>query len=781
MIVTRSWLEEYIDLRDVDNTLLVSTLNAIGLEVDSIQEHKIHEKVVVGEIVSCVKHPDADKLNLCQVNTGSETVQIICGAANVVNAKYVAVATVGAVLPGNFKIKKAKLRGVESFGMICSSSELGLPELEDGIMILDESIGELIVGKPLNEYPRFADTVIDIELTANRGDCDSIYGIARDLAAAFKKELKHFDFEPKNRSVLGVARELQVESHCSAPCTLLYSIVEAEAFKSNFLQRLRLGFIKSEAKDNLERLLMYVLHESGVLLRAYDFAKLQKEAESVVKLDIMEQENSTIEVSCNGKLLSIVGVNQNSDYKADENSQKALLEASYIDPDFVVEGVSANGLESDALYYNSSRGSETQIEFGMKKLQQEISLLDEKAIFSSAEVPACESRKGRKISVRVSEINAIIGSEIPTAEMVNILMRLGFDIQKVDDDVFAVTIPPFRHDIKNSYDVAEEVLRIYGIDNIQALPLTLVEANRINETYLKFRALRDIRERAVAANFFEALTYAFANRELLQRYGFDLVDEKLDLLNPIVKELNTLRTTILVNLLEAAKRNVNYGKKRIGLFEVGTVFTKEREEYEVISFLLSGEEQRASVHNSAKAKMVDLESFVSKVGSVIGEFRLEPIEAKNGLMHPYISAAIIKDGESIGYLAKLHPKAAEEFSLKDTFIAEILLEKVLPKHINAHALSNFQAVTKDLSVLVKKSLPFYQVAKELQALKSAEVILKDFYPLDIYEDSSLGDKKSLTIRFTLQSDSATLSDSEIENVMSTILEKLKESFGAALR
>jgi len=782
MIVTRSWLEEYIDLSDVDNSLLNSTLNSIGLEVDSIEKYSIDERVVVGEIVSCQKHPNADKLNLCQVNIGSERVQIICGAANVVDAKYVAVATIGAELSEDFTIKKAKLRGVESYGMICSSRELGLPELEDGIMILDESIGELVVGKPLNEYPTFADTVIDIELTANRGDCDSIYGVARDLSAALKKELKPFEFTPKNRSIIGVARELQVECNCNVACALTYSIVESrDGFKSNFLQRLRLAFIKSEVKDNLERLLAYALHESGVLLRAYDFVKLQSQSDDVVKLTIKEQENSTVVVEYGETMLSIVGVSQNSDFKADERCSKVLLEASYIDPEFVVEGYTVNKLEADALYYNSSRGSEPAIDFGMQTLQYEISCVNSDAKYSSAEVIACEPREGQKISVKVSEINSIIGVEIPKVEIVNILMRLGFQMQKVDNDVFAVIIPPFRHDVKNSHDLAEEVLRIYGIDNIQEKPLTLIEANRINDTYLKFRALRDIRERAVAANFFEALTYAFTSKELLQKYGFELVEEQLDLVNPIVKELNTLRTTILINLLEAAKRNVNYGKKRIGLFEVGTVFNKQREEYEVLSFLLSGEEKRASVHNSATVQMIDLESFVTKIGSVIGEFTLEPIEAKNGLMHPYISAAIIKDGEAIGYLSKLHPKVADNFSLKETFIAEVLLEKILPKNIKVCELSNFQAVNKDLSVLVEKSLPFYQVAKELQKVKESEVLLRDFYPLDIYEDISLGDKKSLTIRFTLQSDEATLSDSEIEGVMKRLLQQLEKSFGATLR
>ncbi|MGC9352000.1 MAG: YtpR family tRNA-binding protein, partial [Sulfurovum sp.] len=210
MIVTRSWLNEFIDLSDVSNDTLYKTFNAIGLEVDSIKEIMIPGKVVVGKILSCEKHPDADKLNVCQIDVGSGTRQIVCGAANVVNAEYVAVATIGAVLPGDFKIKHAKLRGVESEGMVCSSSELGLPAMGDGIMILDESIGTLEVGKEFGEYPAVADTIIELELTANRGDCLSIYGVARDLSVALDKEMKAFEYKQEEKIKLGIAREAEI-------------------------------------------------------------------------------------------------------------------------------------------------------------------------------------------------------------------------------------------------------------------------------------------------------------------------------------------------------------------------------------------------------------------------------------------------------------------------------------------------------------------------------------------------------------------------------------------
>ena len=242
-----------------------------------------------------------------------------------------------------------------------------------------------------------------------------------------------------------------------------------------------------------------------------------------------------------------------------------------------------------------------------------------------------------------------------------------------------------------------------------------------------------------------------------------------------------MRTTILVNLLEAASRNVKYGKKSIPLFEIGTVFNSDRQEHQKLAFIYSGFVDRASVVNSAKAKTIDFAQFVEKIGSVIGEFRLEEVEPLNKLMHPYISAKVIKDEKVVGYIAKLHPEVAKDFDLDDTFIAEFNLQDILPKHKSAMALSNFQAVNKDLSVLIDKNLNFYEVAKELNQFKEKEPLLKDFYPLDIYKDEKLGDKKSLTIRFEIQSDEATLSDEDIEKVMKNILTRLEESFGAELR
>ena len=779
MIVTRSWLQEYIDISDIDNKSLDKRFNEIGLEVDSIVEHTIPKGVVIGEVKSCEKHPDADKLNVCQVDIGSEVVQIVCGAKNVVNAKYVAVATVGSVLPGNFKIKKAKLRGVESLGMICSSTELGLPELEDGIMILDDSIGELVVGRELNEYPKFADTTIELELTANRGDCTNVHGVARDLAAAFNKELKAINFEPKRRSLVGVAKELSVTCNLEDNIYLGYTICNIENLHCNFLNRLRLAYVGIETKDCIDALTRYSSHSFGAISRAYDFDKLSENGK--VSLEVKKSDNGTIEVLSNSKVLSQVGISQNSDFKADDSSKKLLLEVSYIEPEKVVDIVSSNKLDSDELYYNSSRGSEPELKSAIAILEKDFCTSCSGIEFSSKEVFIGQKPEARKIALNINDLAAVIGNPLKKTEVVNILKSLGFILNKIDEDSFRVEVPLHAHDIKNIQDIAEEVMRIYGIDNIKSVPSVFEEKSRITKTKQRYDALRDLRNRAVGAGYFEALTYVFANKELLLKYGFEVLEDSLEILNPIVKELNTLRTTILVNLLEAANRNVKYGKKTIALFEEGSVFNAKREESQAIAFLLSGEVQRASVVNSAKAKMVDIDSFTKSLGSVIGEFTLESCEAKNGLMHPYISANIIKDNQVIGFLSKLHPAVADSFDLKDTFIAEIKLDAVLPKHINASTLSNFQAVSKDLSIVVDKDLSFVNVAKVLKDLMQKETLIRDFYPLDIYSDESLGDKKSLTVRFTLQSDRDTLNDKQIEAVMDAILDKLKAEVGAELR
>jgi phenylalanyl-tRNA synthetase beta chain len=778
MIVTRRWLEEFIDLEGISNDTLYTTFNAIGLEVDSLKTYTIPSKVVVGKIVACNRHPDADKLSLCLIDIGEdEPKQIVCGAANVVDAEYVAVATIGAVLPGDFEIKPAKLRGVESFGMVCSAEELGLPKTDEGIMILDESIGELTVGRALGSYPDVTDTVIELELTANRGDCLSIHGVARDLSAALDRPLKPVVPATHEVGLGGIARKIAIRSEKTLPAHLRYMLAQNEGVYRPLLMRLRLGYVQIEPETTVETLVRYATHATGVILRAYDARAVCDGAEKI-ELKIGRTKAGTVAVAHGDRILEQVGIRQEEAYAATEQSEKILFEASYVDPERLVEAVATHRLQTDPLYYNTSRGSEPDLPLGMTYLRN-CCVLAGACRFYEGDLSVEGPRRERTVSVSVEALGAIVGNTLSKTTVHKILKQLGFGVRTLGGDTFGVHVPPHRHDIENIQDIAEEVLRIMGIDRIMPRPLTVVEHDRTNTALRHYRAKRDLRQRAVAAGFFEAVTYAFTDRSKLEQYGLETLEETKDVANPIVEELNTLRSTLIVNLLDAARRNVSYGIKKIALFEVGAVFDAQRRQQERVAFVWSGFAAADRVANHGKPPRIDFDTFVRRISSVIGTVQLRAIEHPNGIVHPYRAADVIRHGHSIGYIAQVHPKVADAYDLPITYVAEFDWEALLPEHVLVAPISNFQGTYKDLSVLVDDALPFVAIDDAIGSNKPA--LLKRYYPIDLYRDASLGGKKSVTIRLFLQADDATLSEEQIDATVTAVLRRLEEACGATLR
>ncbi|RLA66200.1 MAG: phenylalanine--tRNA ligase subunit beta [Epsilonproteobacteria bacterium] len=776
MIVTRTWLNEFIDLSTVSDEKLYETFNAIGLEVDSISKIDIDPKVVIGKILSCEKHPNADKLNVCQVDVGSGIRQIVCGAANVVDAEYVAVATIGAVLPGDFVIKHAKLREVESEGMICASSELGLPDMGKGIMILDDSIGELMTGRELSSYAYVSDTIIELELTANRGDCLSIYGVARDLSAALDIEMKRFEYKQEDKIKLGIARVAELRHSGKMDADLCYKLATIDSVTESFLLKLRLTIAQVETKGKLSTLLAYATHTTGVVLRAYDSAIFRSNDKISVKPQ--SKIKGIMEIVGKGQVCSVVGVNQAAEGLANDETQELLMEASYINPDTLVEAFAQSTEKADTLYYKTSRGSSPDLDFGLSFLGSLMDLYTNVNCYEGSLNVQVE-RNRETIIVQAKEISSIIGMEIEIGKIATILKKLGFIITSMGADAIAVTVPLFRHDIKHIQDIAEEIVRIIGINNIEEKALVFVEKVRLNDTTDRYKARKGFKNRAVGAGFYENMSYVFSDNTLLEKYGFSSLEESLELANPIAEELNTLRSTVLVNLLIAAKRNVSYGKKSVPLFEIGAVFGSQREESEVLSFMFSGAMENESIVNAGKAKNIDFATFTQKVVAVVGAFELEPCTYDNALIHPYQSANVLVNGRVCGFISKLHPSVQEEFDLPVSFIAELDFDAFLPKHIKVKPISKFQGVYKDLSVVIDKSLGYYEVAKVLNALDLP--MLKDSYPVDIYEDKKLGDKKSLSIRFFIQSMQGTLEEADIEKVLSKVMDALQAECNAELR
>jgi len=732
MIVTRRWLEEFIDLDGIGTEEILKTLNRIGQEVEGYKKIEVPQNVVVGEVIECVKHPNADKLNLCKVNVGDEELQIVCGASNVAAGQLVPVAKIGAVLPGDFKIKKAKLRGVESFGMICAAREIGLPDFHEGILVLDDSLGELKIGEYVGKY--LNDEVIELGVTANRGDCFSIYGIARELSAGLNRDLKSLEFEYEELQE-GIGRIVNVEKNEAKHSSHLIKAFEGK-INSKLKIDYRLALVEVEAKTNFEKYIKYSMHATGVLLVGGN----------VGSIELVDEDGVDV-FKCYGKYY--VGIRNEINV---EETGKYIINANYIDPKYVSEIVFLKALKTDDYFFRASRGSEPNLKFGVNYLLNEVNL----PVFSG-EIDLSIDMPEKIINVKLDELNSIIGEEIDEKKVVEILKKLGFSIEAITEESIKVKVPLFRSDIENIQDVAEEVLRIYGIDEIPSKPLEFKEANRINEVMKNIDFLNELKLKAVANGFYETLHFVFDDKERLQKYGFEVVDDHLDLINPIVKELDTLRSTLLLQLLEDIARNKANGYKRIYLFSSGSVYDKNRNEYQKIAFVVNGQNDYENPLNHGKPGKVDFKFIVDKLSQILGDISLEENDFHQ-IAHPYQNAKIIKDGKEIGVVAKLHPKVAKDFDIDDTYFAEIDLDKLTQKKKEAKDIIKFPKVTRDLSLVVSKEMSYKDVADIINSLNIKE--LKEFYPFDIFD---LGENNSLSIRFVLQNEESTLQEKEIND------------------
>lgn len=773
MIVTRSWLQEYIDISNISTEDICKTLNSIGLEVDSLEEQRIVSGVVVGKVLEKEKHPDADKLNVCQVDIGNETVQIVCGAKNVAKGQYVPVATVGCKLSKDFVIKKAKLRGLESNGMICSSTEIGLSKLNDGILELDESIGKLEVGRELSTYPLLNDDIIDIELTANRGDCISINGIARELSAYYTIPF----IEQENTIVyndIGIGQVLEVKSSNDIESKYIYTIINTKNFNLSILSKLRVAIIDKLKSDDLQNALTYSTHSSGVILNAY----AKKDLKTVNKLSTIniKKDSQGFDVVVGNEELSTLGIEQ-KDINEDLNNEY-LVEASYTNPEILSKKVFETKRKTADVYYKSSRGSEPHLEKGIKCFSTLVSKFG--ATVCNGKESYIDHEEKINLDVSVNKINSIIGQEIEKTKIEKILRSLGFKVKDSTNGVLSIQVPLYRHDIKNIADITEEIVRIVGIDNIKAKPLAIDEVNRLNKTSDNLVKKNKLRAKAIENGFFETLTYVFSSRDNLTKYNLPTVKENLDLLNPIVKELDTFRTTISLNLIEACSNNIKLGFKSTAFFEIGKIFDINRKESTVISFVFSGQKEIESVENSGKPENIDFFAFAKKVLNTVGKFDLEPMnKISNDLIHPYQNANIIIDNEIVGFISKLHPSVASEHDLNDTFIAEINFDKIKNDLVKTSSYSKFQSSKKDLSIITPKSMEYRDIKNVINSINDENI--KQFNLIDIYSDEKLGENESLTIRFVLQNNSKTLEEEDITSSMNKILESLKEKLGIGLR
>jgi len=778
MIVTRSWLNEWINLDGITTEDICKTFNSIGLEVDSLNTYKVPNKIIFGKVLECEKHPDADKLSVCKVDIGTSIRQIVCGASNVREGIDVVVATVGATMPSGMAIKPVKLRGVESEGMICSSSEIGLEDTGKGIMEIDSSIGKYKLGQEVSTNHIFCDDVIEIELTANRGDCLSIRGVARDLSAAYDRPIKENTINDKEDKKVGIGRILSIKHDKDLNVNLEYKAVELHTLVIPFIIKLRLSQIDENRDTNIESMMLYATHATGVILRAYKFSLLSTDTDELkANIELRKDENGYASV-VSGQQLSTVGIIQEDVSKVDYVDGDVLLEASYIPPDVISKQMQECKINSGPMYYKTSRGSEPELAKGISYVLDMIES-NSSSSFYGGTMGINNSYSEKIVSVSHKEIDEIIGAKIDTQRINKLLKNLGFNTSKSSSNGFVVVVPRFRHDISNKQDIIEEIVRLVGIDNIPSKPFTLIEKNQLEDDYFKYNKKTIYRHKAAQSGFNESIHFVFDEKKVLTKYGFETISSEQEILNPIVNTLDTLRTTLLTGLLKASSLNMKNGYSSVKLFEIGSVFNSDREESLKMAILFSGDITKESLSNLGKPAKIDFAGFVQKISDVIGEVELKECETTHTLSHTYQSASIIQNGEVIGEVFKLHPTVQKDYNLDETFACELNFEKLHFALKKAKVTSKYQASFRDLSIVMPKSMKYETIKEVIQKNATSELVR--FYPVDKYSDESLGENMSLSIRFVLRSSEKTLEEEDITSSIDSILDALNSELGIGLR
>ncbi len=790
MKFSEKWLREWVN-PDLDTAALVEKLTNAGLEVDAVEPVAgDFSGVRVGQVKSVEPHPDADKLRLTKVDVGeAELLEIVCGASNVREGLKVPVAVVGAVLPGDFKIKKAKLRGVPSFGMLCSSKELGLTESADGLMELAD---EAPVGEDFRAYLELDDVSIDIDLTPNRSDCLGVAGVAREVGVLTSTDVCQVNCEEVKASS---DKTFPVKVNATAGCPrYLGRVIEninPQAETPVWMQeKLRRSGLRSLGP--VVDVTNYVMLELGQPMHAFDLDKLNngisvrlsQDGDKLTLLDGQEidvQPDTLLITDDNGPL-ALAGIMGGEQSGVTETTHNLFLEAAFFSPDVIAGKARAYGLHTDSSH-RFERGVDPAL--AQQAMQRATALLLDivggeagpvTEVLSDKDLPSTAS-----IHLREDRIERVLGISLEAAEVSDQLSRLGLSLTRVEDG-WQVKVPSFRFDLAIEVDLIEELGRLYGYDRLpETRPQGTVLTSNITERLTQLERLQNL---LVDRGYFEAVTYSFVEPKLQSLLAEDDL-APIKLANPISADLSVMRTSLWPGLVQALVYNANRQHERVRLFEVGRVFKGELDNIEQerrIGGLIYGDQNAEQW--SEKAREVDffdakgdVEALLDITGGDI-RFQAEPHPA----LHPGQTARIYKNGEAIGWLGALHPKLQKPLDVNGrVYLFELSLPAVLLAQIPEFtALSKYPAIRRDLALVVDEAVTAGQIENCLSAIDSD--ILKSFQLFDVYtgDGVELG-KKSLAMAFHLQHGERTLKDDEVDALIKTVTDSLEQSVGATIR
>ena len=787
MIISEQWLRTWVSPQ-VTTDALSHKLTMIGLEVDSIAgAAEAFSGVVVAQIIAAEQHPDADKLRVCTVNAGDETVQIVCGAPNARAGLIAPLAKVGAVLPGDFKIKKAKLRGVESQGMLCAGAELTISEDNDGLMELP---ADAPIGADIREYLSLDDQVIELGLTPNRADCLSVRGVARDVAVAFDETLNETAIAPVE-STIADTFPVAIEATAKCPRYLGRVIKNVDLSRPTpDYMRERLERAGLRSIDAAVDVTNYVLLELGQPLHAFDLDQLNggivvrecKPDEVLTLLDGTEQalEPGTLVIADHTQPLALAGIMGGADSGVSESTTNLFLESAFFTPELMAGRARSYGLHTDASH-RYERGVDFQLQReAMERATQlfidavggELGPVTE--VVSDADLPVNEA-----VLLREAQIEKLLGIKIDRVEVERILEGLGFWVVGHQQG-WLCTAPSWRFDMGLEVDLIEELARIIGFDAIPSQP---IKANLIPLAVPETaRALRLAKNDLVARGYFEAVTFSFVAPELQAHFDPEL--SPIALKNPISADLAVMRTSLIPGLLKAIAHNASRQQSRVKLFETGLKFMpgEGTEQIPMLAIAVSGlRDLEGWSTDKTAADFFDVKGTVEGLLANLGDRLTFEASVFPGL-HDGQSAAILVDGKCVGRIGAVHPNVRKVMGIPaNTVVAEVLQSVVNEVAMPAYDdISKYPETRRDLALVADKSAASAEVLSTIR--KAAGSLLTKLDLFDVYEGAGLAEgKKSLAIGLTFQDQSRTLDESEVSSAVDQVLDSLQEKLGIELR
>ena len=785
MKLSTNFVKDYVDI-DVDLKTLAEDMTGVGNEYDSAQKLINATNLVVGEVIECEMHPDSDHLHVCKVNVGNEILQIVCGAPNVRKGLKVIVALVGAELPGDFKIKAGKIRGVESNGMLCSIAELGLdskflrPEDKEGIHELPETA---VPGEDPIKLMEMDDGVIDFELTANRGDLLSILGMAYEIGAIYDKKVKDIDLS-YNQSNEDINNSFKVNVKTGNCSIFLAKRVENVVIKESptFIKN-RLIASGIRPINNVVDISNYVMLEVGQPLHYYDAdtlngcleVRMAEENEKLTTLDDVERTLSSedIVISDGKKAIGLAGVMGGAETEITENTKNIMIESAIFDnvkirktSKEILRSEASNrfekGLDPNRTYMAIERSCHLLEKYADAKIVGGLVKYDDTSL------------EDTKIDVSLEKVNRVLGTTISKEDVLDVFRKLAFETE-VNGDKITVSVPKRRIDISIEEDLIEEVGRIYGVNNIEGkLPSLPLKQGSYNKT------LRNIRNKMIDLGLNETLSYILVNDKEATKYTTDDV-EIVKLLDPMTEERNTLRYSMIPSLVKIYEYNKARSQKDVSIFEIGKGFYKKDEQYGEnlkLCALMTGE-RYLSV--KSKQDFYDIKGVAEELLDYIGYGGRYSFVVKDELpqeFHPYQTAQISVNNDIVGIIGKLHPNCTKD----NVYVLEINLDKLLEKKtgkMKYKEISKFPSVKKDLAVVIDKDITSEEIAKQIKKLAGNLLLGSKIF--DVYTGENIEEsKKSIAYSLEFGAADRTLTDDEINAILEKIITGLEKQ-GAIIR